>query len=273
LIWRFCPACGCEIGEKVDGGPQVCDHCGTRNYDNPVPVVCAIVETPVGVILAHNRSWPAKMFGPVTGFLEHGEAPSDAVIREVQEELGLKAHIRSFVGVYPFPQMNQIILAYGLSAEGSVKLGSELDDFRAVAPEKLRAWEFGTGRAVADWLDNRQSASSQRPGSRRPLMHLLDLLSRRWALRILWELSRGKGLRFNALQTACGGLSPDTLSSRLKELRQAGLVDSGLGDAAHPGERLWSLASRAEEIEPVMIALSDWAARCLADPGMEQSDG
>lgn len=62
-------------------------------------------------------------------------------------------------------------------------------------------------------------------GSRsgRPIMALLDLLGRRWALRVLWEL-RAETLPFRALQERGGGISPTALHRRLVELREAGLV-------------------------------------------------
>lgn len=63
-------------------------------------------------------------------------------------------------------------------------------------------------------------------GSRtgRPLMALLDLLGRRWALRIVWELREAR-FPFRALRDACGGVSPSVLNLRLRELRESGLVE------------------------------------------------
>jgi DNA-binding HxlR family transcriptional regulator len=55
-------------------------------------------------------------------------------------------------------------------------------------------------------------------------MALLDLLGRRWALRILWEL-RSERMNFRALRDACDGVSPTVLNDRLKQLREARLVD------------------------------------------------
>ena len=72
--------------------------------------------------------------------------------------------------------------------------------------------------------------STPMPGQRvrgsqtgRPIMALLDLLGRRWTLRILWEL-RAASRTFRELQAACDGASPSVLNTRLKELRQANLV-------------------------------------------------
>jgi DNA-binding HxlR family transcriptional regulator len=63
-------------------------------------------------------------------------------------------------------------------------------------------------------------------GSRtgRPIMALLDLLGRRWTLRIVWEL-RDSPLTSRALREACDDASPTVLQARLAELRQAGFVE------------------------------------------------
>lgn len=63
-------------------------------------------------------------------------------------------------------------------------------------------------------------------GSRsgRPIMALLDLLGRRWALRIIWEL-REQVLTSRALRTACDEASPTVLQARLSDLRTAGFVE------------------------------------------------
>ena len=60
--------------------------------------------------------------------------------------------------------------------------------------------------------------------SGRPIMALLDLLGRRWSLRILWQLRDGP-LTSRALRDACDGASPTVLQARLSELRQAGFVE------------------------------------------------
>ena len=72
----------------------------------------------------------------------------------------------------------------------------------------------------------KQAASKKVRGSRtgRPIMALLDLLGRRWALRILWELSSAP-LTSRALRTACDEASPTVLQTRLTELREAGFVE------------------------------------------------
>lgn len=60
--------------------------------------------------------------------------------------------------------------------------------------------------------------------SGRPIMVLLDLLGRRWSLRILWELRDG-ALTSRALRAACDDASPTVIQQRLSELRDAGFIE------------------------------------------------
>ena len=66
-----------------------------------------------------------------------------------------------------------------------------------------------------------QPVRSSRTG--RPIMAALDLLGRRWALRVLWEL-QAEPLGARTLLSRCEGLSPSVLYDRLRELAAAGLI-------------------------------------------------
>ena len=90
-------------------------------------------------------------------------------------------------------------------------------------------------------------------GSRtgRPIMVALDLLGRRGALRVIWEL-RGKTLTFRRLQAAAG-TNPALLNTRLKELRGSGLV-------VHAGNG-YALTPLGRELEQILMPFSEWAAR------------
>jgi DNA-binding HxlR family transcriptional regulator len=89
-------------------------------------------------------------------------------------------------------------------------------------------------------------------GSRtgRPIMALLDLLGRRWVLRIVWEL-REEPRRFRELQDLIGA-SPTIVNSRLAELREAKLVDLD----AESGYRLTVLG---KELLSLFLPLHVWA--------------
>ena len=87
----------------------------------------------------------------------------------------------------------------------------------------------------------------------RPLMAAMDLLGRRWALRILWEL-RGEPLGARALRSRCDGMSSSVLYERLDELTGAGLITR---DEA--GDYL--LTELGAALGPALESLDSWARR------------
>jgi len=129
-----------------------CPACGWVHWDNPTPVVAALIEYRGKVLLARNRAWPEKMFALVTGFLERDETTLQAVAREVAEETALTTLSATLIGVYEFARKNELIIAYHVQAEGEVQLGEELVDYRLIEPARLRPWPLGTGLAMADWM-------------------------------------------------------------------------------------------------------------------------
>ena len=97
-------------------------------------------------------------------------------------------------------------------------------------------------------------------GSRtgRPVMALLDLLGRRWSLRVIWELRDDRALTSRALRTACDDASPTVVQSRLSELREAGLVELLPGD----GYGLTRLGNDLREsFLPLYQFAERWSAR------------
>lgn len=151
-----CLICGTVLETVTDERERlVCPACGWTYYDNPTPVVAAIVEHGGDVVLVRQRGWPERWYGLVTGFLERGETPEAGVLRELDEELGLRGEIVSLVGVYDFQSRNELIVAYHVIADGEITLGEELEAFKRIAIAKLRPWPFATGQAVADWLERR----------------------------------------------------------------------------------------------------------------------
>ncbi len=153
---NYCPQCASPIAELLidseirKGCPD--KACGYVLWNNPVPVVAMIVEVDGGVVLAHNVSWPKTFYSIITGFLESGEDPLECAIRETKEELNLHTLESSLIGVYSFPQQNQVIIAYHIKAAGEIKLNHELDAYKIVPINELRGWDMGTGLAINDWL-------------------------------------------------------------------------------------------------------------------------
>jgi DNA-binding HxlR family transcriptional regulator len=89
-------------------------------------------------------------------------------------------------------------------------------------------------------------------------MALLDLLGRRWALRILWEL-REETLNFRELRDRCDAMSPSVLNERLSELREAGIV--------HLDDDGYRLTKTGNELLEVFAPLSHWSKRWARSMG------
>ncbi len=155
---RFCRNCGAPLAPTPLAGRlrlACAANCGHVEWGNPLPVVAALVERAGRIVLARNKAWAAGSFGLITGFIEAGESPEEAAVREVAEELALVAQAVTLIGVYPFARQNEMIVAYHVVAAGEIALNEELAEIRLIEPEKLRAWDFGTGLAVRDWLRRR----------------------------------------------------------------------------------------------------------------------
>lgn len=84
----------------------------------------------------------------------------------------------------------------------------------------------------------------------RPIMALLDLLGRRWTLRVLWEL-REERPTFRELQRRCDGVSSSVLAARLRELDEAALVERS--------SRGYALTSQGRDLLERLAVLDEWA--------------
>ena len=156
--FQYCPTCATPlqfIVQAEDGGDKErlrCPACGFTHWNNPTPVLAAIVEYQGQVLLARNAAWPGKMFALITGFMEAGESPQEGIAREVKEETNLDVLSCRIVGAYEFLRMNQVIIAYHVVAHGDVRLSPELAEYRLFTPQDVVCWPSGTGQAMATWL-------------------------------------------------------------------------------------------------------------------------
>jgi len=143
----FCPQCANRVQPREVHGVNrmACSspHCDFVLWENPVPVVAALVQVEHHFVLARNARWSHGLFSLVSDYLEKHEAPELAVLREVKEELGLDGEVEQFIGHYPLLAKNQLIIAYRIRASGNITLNDELAEYKLVNQETLRQYDFG----------------------------------------------------------------------------------------------------------------------------------
>jgi DNA-binding HxlR family transcriptional regulator/putative sterol carrier protein len=112
------------------------------------------------------------------------------------------------------------------------------------------------------------------PASRRyddpcGIARALDVIGDRWALLVVRELIFGPK-RFVQLRGGLGGVSPNVLSQRLRDLEEAGLVRRDVLDPP-ASVAVYELTSRGQALEPVLLELGRWGSREPMTAGAEMS--
>ena len=98
---------------------------------------------------------------------------------------------------------------------------------------------------------------ARRPPQYCPVARTLDLVGDRWSMLILRDLLLDGARKFQDLQDSLEGVSPNTLSDRLKKLMQNGIIERRLY-AEHPPRAEYLLTSKGRELRPVLRALREW---------------
>lgn len=143
---KYCPQCACELVPTLVDNEQrlACkEQCGFVFWNNPIPVAAGLIEIDGRYLLARNKAWPDGFFSLISGFIDTGESPQQAIIRETKEELDLEGLSSELIGHYPFPQMNQLVIAYAVKATGEIRLNEELAEFIMLSKEELLNYDFG----------------------------------------------------------------------------------------------------------------------------------
>ena len=134
--FKFCPQCATPLAmaiEMEDGGEKArlrCPACDYTHWNNPTPVLAAVIEFNGQILLARNAAWSGRMFALITGFMEANESPQGGIEREIKEETNLDTTSLDLIGVYDFQRMNQIIIAYHAVCVGDVVLSPELVEYK-----------------------------------------------------------------------------------------------------------------------------------------------
>ena len=151
---RYCPFCARRLVQRhVEGRRRLfCEACATPIYENPIPATCLVVVDPSGRILLVKRSVDPKKgrWCLPGGFMENGEAPEAAALRELSEETGLNGRIERLLGVRSSPSdLYDTILMVGFLVtdyQGKLAAGDDAEDVAFFGPARLPDIAFDTHR-------------------------------------------------------------------------------------------------------------------------------
>jgi DNA-binding HxlR family transcriptional regulator len=93
-----------------------------------------------------------------------------------------------------------------------------------------------------------------------PVARALDIIGERWSVLILRDLFLQGARKFQDFESSLTGISPNTLSARLKRLEDGGIVERRFY-AEHPPRAEYVLTAKGRELGPVMKALRAWGER------------
>jgi len=102
IEYQYCPCCAAALAAgHIDGRTRrYCTNCGFVRYENPLPVVVAVAVKDGRFVLIRRGIPPKKGYwGCPSGFVECGETPEEACLRELEEEAGVRGEIRRLLRV------------------------------------------------------------------------------------------------------------------------------------------------------------------------------
>jgi NAD+ diphosphatase len=129
LTWldrsEHCPRCGAVTEIRLAGSLRVCPVDGSEHHPRTDPAMIVLVTSEDGerAVLARNLGWPDGLYSCLAGFVEPGESAEQAVVREVAEEVGLRATDLYYTGSQPWPFPSSLMLAYtAVTADEDIRI-------------------------------------------------------------------------------------------------------------------------------------------------------
>lgn len=123
---------------------------------------------------------------------------------------------------------------------------------------------YNSGSRIGDRMPQLQaSKNGKRPlpyGRRCPVARTLSIIGERWTIMILRDLVRDGPRKFQDLERSLEGISPNTLSDRLKTLEENGIVAQRFYED-HPPRAEYVLTEKGRELRPVIKELRDWGEK------------
>ncbi|MBB6065818.1 NAD(+) diphosphatase [Pseudoxanthomonas broegbernensis] len=142
LYWharnRYCGVCGGGVQFRRAGFVGHCAQCGNDHYPRVDPAVIMAVGDGERLLLGRQAGWAPRRWSVLAGFIEPGESPEQAVVREVHEETGVRVRACRYLGAQPWPFPGALMLGYQAFAEADPpRVSGELEEARWFTREEV----------------------------------------------------------------------------------------------------------------------------------------
>jgi ADP-ribose pyrophosphatase YjhB (NUDIX family) len=156
---RYCPYCGGGLGLMESEGRvrSFCEREGRFIYENPIPAATGVIVDRRGrlLLVLRNREPGKSEWSLPGGFVETGESPVEAAVRELQEETGLAVSNPSLIDVVyqnsEYYRTSLLIIGYHFERfEGELRPGDDAGDVRFFDRLRLPPMAFDSHRRIVD---------------------------------------------------------------------------------------------------------------------------
>jgi NAD+ diphosphatase len=137
---QFCGVCGGATVAEEAGHSRRCAGCGAQHFPRTDPAVIMLVAAGDRCVLSRRLGSPTNRWTVLSGFVEPGETPEAAVVREVYEEVAVHVRGVRYLGSQPWPFPASLMLGYEADADyGELVVDEELEDARWFSRAEIMA--------------------------------------------------------------------------------------------------------------------------------------
>ncbi len=109
---QFCGRCAVRLKALPAERAKECPQCGLLHFPRLAPAIIVLVERGEEMLLARSHRFPYVMYSTLAGFVEPGETLEEAVLREVNEETGIRVKDIRYFGSQPWPFPHSLMIGF-----------------------------------------------------------------------------------------------------------------------------------------------------------------
>ncbi len=153
---HFCGTCGAETVNKDHEMAKICPECGHMSFTRLSPAVITAIVKDGKLLMAKHSYGVYRRYSLIAGFVEAGETLEEAVLRETEEEVGLKVKNIKYFGSQPWPYPHSLMIGFTAEYEsGEVKIDEkEIEDAKWFAPDEIEIPDskMSIASELIDWF-------------------------------------------------------------------------------------------------------------------------